>query len=107
MTKVRGVTGGGIDGKNVAHTNAPKAEPINHPVSQGAVSRLGAVVGVGTPHKNLYSSKATTPFGTTPSVAGPGGGRMVMKSGTQGQHGSAVSGTARPGANKPIFPGFK
>ena len=107
MTKVRGVTGGGIDGKNVAHTNAPKAEPINHPVSQGAVSRLGAVVGVGTPHKNLYSSKATTPFGTTPSVAGPGGGRMVMKSGSQGQHGSAVSGTARPGANKPIFPGFK
>jgi hypothetical protein len=107
MTRVRGVTGGGIDGKNVAHTNAPKAEPINHPVSQGAVSRLGAVVGVGTPHKNLYSSKATTPFGTTPSVAGPGGGRMVMRSGSQGQHGSAVSGTARPGANKPIFPGFK
>jgi hypothetical protein len=54
-----------------------------------------------------HSSKATTPFGTTPSVAGPGGGRMVMKSGSQGQHGSAVSGTARPGANKPIFPGFK
>jgi hypothetical protein len=107
MTKVRGVTGGGIDSKNVAHTNAPKREPINHPVSQGAVSRLGGMVGEGTPFKNLYSSKATTPFGTTPSVAGPGGGRMVMKSGSQGQHGSAVPGTARPGANKPIFPGFK
>jgi hypothetical protein len=107
MTKVRGVTGGGYDGKNVAHTNAPKQEPRVNPVSIGAVSRLGGALGVGTPHKNLYSSKATTPFGTTPSVAGPGGGRMVMKSGSQGQHGSTVSGTARPGANKPIFPGFK
>jgi hypothetical protein len=107
MTKVRGVTGGGIDSKNVAHTNAPKQEPRVNPVSIGATSRIGTALGVGTIHKNLYSSKSTTPFGTTPSVAGPGGGRMVMKSGSQGQHGSTVSGTARPGANKPIFPGFK
>jgi hypothetical protein len=104
MTKL---TGGGINSRVVSQTNAPKREPINHPVSVGAVSRLGGMLGVGSDHKNLYSSKATTPFGTTPSVAGPGGGRMVMKSGSQGQHGSAVSGTARPGANKPIFPGFK
>jgi hypothetical protein len=107
MTKIRGVAGGGIDGKNVAHTSNPKGEPKVNPVSIGAVSRIGSLVGVGADHKNLYSSKATTPFGTTPSVPGPGGGRMVMKSGTQGQHGSAVSGVARPGANKPIFPGFK
>jgi len=107
MTKIRGVTGGGYDGKNVVHTSNPKGEPKVNPVSIGATSRIGTALGVGTIHKNLYSSKATTPFGTSPSVEGPGGGRMVMKSGSQGQHGSAVSGTARPGANKPIFPGFK
>jgi hypothetical protein len=100
-------SGGGINMNKVVHTNAPKQEPKVNPVSVGAVSRIGGMLGVGTPHKNLYSSKATTPFGTTPSVPGPGGGRMVMKSGTQGQHGSAVAGVARPGANKPIFPGFK
>jgi hypothetical protein len=107
MGKSRGISGGGIESRQTTNVSAPKREPIVNPVSPGAVSRLGAVVGVGTPHKNIYSSAATTPFGTTPSVAGPGGGRMVMKSGSQGQHGAAVSGTARPGANKPIWPGFK
>jgi hypothetical protein len=38
---------------------------------------------------------------------GPGTGREVMRSGTQGQHGNANPGIARPGADKPIFPGFK
>jgi hypothetical protein len=75
--------GGGYGARVVTHVSEPKREPIVNPVSPGAVSRLGAVVGVGTPHKNLYSSKATTPFGTTPSVAGPGGGRMIMPSGSQ------------------------
>jgi hypothetical protein len=32
----------------------------------------------------LYqSTKATTPYGATPSVEGPGGGRMVMRAGSQ------------------------
>jgi hypothetical protein len=35
------------------------------------------------------------------------GSRQVMKSGQQAQHGSANPGTPAPGANKPIFPGFK
>ena len=30
MTKVRGVTGGGIDGKNVGHYKDPKREPVAH-----------------------------------------------------------------------------
>jgi hypothetical protein len=83
MGKARGISGGGIEGRQVTETRNPKREPLVHPVSMGAVSRLGAMVGDGTPHKNIYSSKATTPFGTTPSVAGPGGGRMVMPSGSQ------------------------
>ena len=31
----------------------PKREPINHPISPGAVSRLGNLVGEGTPYKTL------------------------------------------------------
>jgi hypothetical protein len=83
MTKVHGVTGGGILGNKVIETSAPKREPIVNVVSPGAVSRLGGMVGPGTPHKNIFSSTATTPYGATPSVAGPGGGRMIMPSGSQ------------------------
>jgi hypothetical protein len=75
--------GGGYGARVVTHTNSPKQEPRSNQVSVGAVSRLGGMMGVGSDHKNLYSSKATTPFGTTPSVPGPGGGRMVMRSGSQ------------------------
>jgi hypothetical protein len=106
MSKAK--SGGGIAIAN--HYNAPKAEPKPHAVSVGAVSRQGAVVGVGTPHKSLYAGAGySTPVGPTSGLdARPGGnGRQIMKSGSQGQHGSAVSGTARPGANRPIFPGFK
>jgi hypothetical protein len=104
-------TGGGINSRVVSNVKAPKQEPRPHAVSVGAVSRLGGVVGEGTPYKALYNKQGyTTPVGPTPNTEnlGPGGcGRMVMKSGSQGQHGSAVSGTPRPGADKPIFPGFK
>jgi hypothetical protein len=102
-------SGGGIQGKNVGHYRDRKAEPVVHAVSPGSVSRLGAKVGVGTPHESLYQGKGySTPIGPSDNMgAGPGANRMVMRSGSQGQHGSAVSGTARPGANKPIFPGFK
>jgi hypothetical protein len=75
--------GGGYGARVVTHTSNPKGEPKVNPVSIGATSRIGTALGVGTVHKNLFTSKATTPFGTTPSVAGPGGGRMVMKAGSQ------------------------
>jgi hypothetical protein len=102
-------SGGGINMNKVTHVRSPKVEPTSHAVSQGAVSRLGNMVGVGTPHRSLYNfTKTSSPFGATDNTAqGPGANRVVMKSGSQGQHGSAVSGTARPGANRPIFPGFK
>jgi hypothetical protein len=81
MSRAR--SGGGILSRQTTHYQDRKTEPRVNPVSVGAVSRLGAQVGEGTPYKNLYSSKATTPFGTTPSVPGPGGGRMVMRAGSQ------------------------
>jgi hypothetical protein len=86
MGKAHGISGGGIEGRNVGSYRDPKVEPKRHPVSPGAVSRLGAVVGEGTPHKSLYqSSVASTPYGATPgNDCRPGGnGRMIMPSGSQ------------------------
>jgi hypothetical protein len=103
-------TGGGINSRVVSNVNAPKQEPKPHAVSVGATSRLGGMVGEGTPHKSLYAGAGySTPVGPTDGLdARPGGnGRQIMKSGTQGQHGAAVGGVARPGADKKIFPGFR
>jgi hypothetical protein len=85
MGKAHGHSGGGIEGRQTAHYQDRKTEPVVNPVSVGAVSRLGAKVGEGTPFKNLYSSKASTPFGATPNNdCRPGGnGRMILPSGSQ------------------------
>jgi hypothetical protein len=106
MTKAR--SGGGITSNKLVETRNPKVEPTVYRASPGATSRLGNMVGEGTPLKMLQTQGGaySNPIGPTPSVAGPGGGRMVMKSGSQGTHGSTTSGTARPGADKEIFPGF-
>jgi hypothetical protein len=76
MSKVRGVTGGGILGNKVVNTNAPKKEPVVYRASPGATSRLGSMVGVGTPYKALQTQGGaySNPIGPTPSVAGAGGG---------------------------------
>jgi hypothetical protein len=102
-------TGGGANSRVVGNYRDRKTEPVTRAVSLGAVSRLGGMVSTDTPHKTLYQGGGySTPIGPSDNMkAGPGANRMVMKSGSQGQHGSAVSGQARPGANKPIFPGFK
>jgi hypothetical protein len=97
-------SGGGIRSKVVSETKAFKTEPTVHNIDPTRPSQIG--MSVHYVKSDLYQS-STTPKGPNPPVAGVGGGRMILKSGSQGQHGSAVSGTARPGANKPIFPGFK
>jgi hypothetical protein len=101
-------SGGGINSRVVKHTSNPKQEPVAHAVSVGAVSRLGNMVGEGTPFKPLYSGPGySKPVGPTNNMGvGPGANREVMRSGSQGQHGSAVAGTPRPGADAPVFPGF-
>jgi hypothetical protein len=78
-------SGGGINSKQTSHYTDAKREPVVHPVSPGAVSRLGGMVGQGTPHKNLYSSKASTPYGATPNndCRPSRNGRMIMKAGSQ------------------------
>jgi hypothetical protein len=82
MTKVRGVTGGGAAGKNVSEVTAPKREPIAHHISPNRPSMIGASTHFVKPP--LYQSTvATTPYGATPSVPGPGGGRQILEHGTQ------------------------
>ena len=80
-------TGGGANSRVVGNYLDKKAEPKVNVVSPGAVSRLGGMVGEGTPHKALYShTVASTPYGATNNTQnlGPGGcGRVVMKSGSQ------------------------
>jgi hypothetical protein len=84
MTKVRGVTGGGIESRQTTHVTAKKTEPVNHSVSMNRPSMIGLQHWQNDAKGQLYqSSKATTPFGTTPSVEGVGGGRMIMPSGSQ------------------------
>jgi hypothetical protein len=77
--------GGATMNKVVETTTGRKAEPKVHGVSVGATSRLGAVVGQGTPHKAIYSQQAyTNPVGTNHNFEmGPGAGRVVMRAGSQ------------------------
>src|SRR5215471_16087338 len=81
------ITGGGANSRVVGSYLDRKTEPVNRPISVGAVSRLGNVVSVDTPHKSLYShTVASTPYGATNNTQnlGPGGcGRVVMRAGSQ------------------------
>src|SRR6516225_5163610 len=88
MGKRGSLSGGGIEGRQVVETNNPKREPISRSVSVGAVSRLGGMVGEGTPLKSLYANynpvRASNPIGPTDGMkAGPGSNRTIMPSGSQ------------------------
>jgi hypothetical protein len=102
-------SGGGINSNKVTHYRDPKREPVVYRASPGATSRLGSMVGVGTPFKALQTQGGySNPIGPSDNMGqGPGANRVVMKSGSQGVHGPVTGGQARPGANRSIFPGFK
>jgi hypothetical protein len=84
MTKIRGVTGGGINSNKVTQVNAPKREPTVNQIDPNRPSQIGLSVHyIKAP---LYqSTTASTPYGATPgNDCRPGGnGRMVMKAGSQ------------------------
>lgn len=92
----------GISGKNVRHTSAPKVEPRPHARNPATVAQYGALVGNHITNKSAtryrgdpdFTRKGySAPQGPTSfSNVGPGGGRTVMRSGQQGQHGSTVAG---------------
>jgi hypothetical protein len=76
--------GGGLGARQTAHYKDVKREPINHHIDPSRPSQIG--MSVHYVKSDLYQS-STTPKGPNPPVAGVGGGRMILKSGTQGKHG--------------------
>jgi hypothetical protein len=107
---MHGVTGGGIDGKNVVHSKAPKVEPRARAMSVGAVSRIGIMQGEGSKLKPMLQGPGyNAPRGpnySDGSQQGPGSNHKTYRCGSQGQHGSASGGIARPGSDGAIFPGL-
>ena len=59
------------------------------------------------PDRNFQPVKFGNEVALNVQGGGPGKGRDVQRSGSQGTHGSVNPGQPNPGANKSIFPGFK
>jgi hypothetical protein len=86
MTKVRGVTGGGIQSNKVVQTSNPKREPINNAVSMNRPSMIGLQHWVNQDKGPLYQRGGvdSTPKGPSNNfIAGPGAGRQILRSGSQ------------------------
>jgi hypothetical protein len=98
---MRANAGGGHGSRQIKNSSAPKVEPKPYAMSPAASEQLwtslgnhatvqqtkGVLPGAGVPLKSGpgYSAK-----GPTPTVAGPGGGRTVHKSGSQAMHGAGA-----------------
>ena len=92
MTKTH--SGGG---RTPVHASAPKVEPKARAMSPGAVSQLGAHVGRQRAVEPLVAGPGyKPPVGPTQSGVGPGAGRTVHRSGSQGQQGPVAPGEGRP-----------
>jgi hypothetical protein len=94
-------------------------------VNPRGVSQVGQSLGnhvtesarKGRPVENMYAGRLPAggpggvPLGNQKALdvgkGGPGTGREVMRSGSQCVTGPVNPGATRPGADKPIFPGFK
>jgi hypothetical protein len=95
--------GGGIASRTVRHTTAPKVEPRPHARNPAKVAQYGQLVGNhATNTRGATNYKGEPDFtrrGYSPPVGptsfnnvGPGGGRTVMKSGSQCQTGTPAQG---------------
>jgi hypothetical protein len=94
--------GGGLHSRVVRHTIAPKVEPRPHARNPARVAQYGALVGDHITNKSSTGYRGDPDFtrkGYTPPVGptsfnnvGPGGGRTVMKSGSQCQTGPVDKG---------------
>jgi hypothetical protein len=112
------LSGGGIQmSKNVTgkvHGGLQTTRPVNvgglsqYGTAVGGKIRDGSISGVNSA-RAVFEAPTTerVPMGNTvaaSTVAGPGGSRTVMRSGTQGTHGPVVQGNAPQG--RPIWPEF-
>ena len=99
-------------GANVVHTQNPRSPIRSTAISPGAVSRIGNMVGVGTPYKSLNAGAGyNPPVGPSSNMdARPGGnGRDIHRAGQQGTWGATTSGQSRPSTPDiwKNFPGSK
>jgi hypothetical protein len=87
----------GRGGAYISDRSAPKQEPVARAMSPAAASQLGTALGNHNTQDGKVLKGAAVPLqsgpgyeakGPRPGVAGPGGGRAVMKSGSQALHGS-------------------
>jgi hypothetical protein len=83
---------GGVHSKQVIHKPQPKIEPRAKAVNVERASQIG--ISTRFVKDPLYEGRGyNAPVGPTSTmVSGPGGGRTVMKSGSQGTHGSVDRG---------------
>jgi hypothetical protein len=82
VTKIRGVTGGGAGTNKLVSTRNFKTEPQNYAIDPGRASNIG--MSVHFVKGPLQEGRGySNPIGPSPSVAGPGGGRVVLPSGSQ------------------------
>jgi hypothetical protein len=117
-----GRSGGGITSRNnkavgvrtgaVAKASSPAGVSQigsamgNHSSGPGSKTLRGGVVGMyggPSPISVVLGNQKALDIGG----GGPGTGRTVMRSGTQGTQGPVNPGNPNPGAKKPIFPGFR
>ena len=110
-------SGGGYGSRVVTHSKAPKVEPRPRAQNPSAVAQLGSMLGDKVTHvagstgyrgEPLVRGKGySPPQGPTDNVAacGVGGGRTVMKTGSQMQYGPPNPGNA-PAKGKDILSSF-
>jgi hypothetical protein len=106
MSKSR--SGGGITSNKVVHRPAPKAEPRSRAVNPAYADQLGRALGNHATNSGKTLKGGAVPMdagrgyqgpkGPSDNVAavGVGGGRTVMKSGTQSMHGQPVRSATPP-----------
>jgi hypothetical protein len=114
--------GGGI-GSRVNVEKPVRTGTAARGIAPGAVAQLGASQGNhiadGSSRLPYHGEKylvgktpagGAQPLGNAVAAAtkcGPGGSRSMRVAGSQGTQGPVNPGQSRPGADKPVFPGFK
>jgi hypothetical protein len=119
MAKNNSRAGGGIRSRQLVEPGVRTGQ-ARREINPKAVSQIGSSMGnratdsrrTVNSAENLVGQRriASPPLGNELAArtqARPGGSRDVSKSGSQSTHGAVNPGQPRPGANKPIFPGFR
>ena len=119
MAKI--ISGGGITGNKVKQVGVKAGPPRTNKISPRGVSQLGYSTGSMMSGPGSFTSKnSSLPMktGTTPQVpmgntvalnvkgGGPGTGRQVFRTGSQGVHGPVVAGSFPPGQPRDILSAF-